>query len=566
MAGCRITRSEIFTVTIPPCAGCKTFASLSHIRRKKMSLFQGLFGPPDVSKMKAKRDVKGLVNALSYDKDEAVRREARLALLEIGDPRAVEPLINLLKNSDVPGRKVAMELLGALGDARAVEPLIDALLDEHLNPIPEVVNALCKIGAAAVEPLVAALKSENKFIRQAAVDILDRLGDTRAVDPLFFVLKEDGYWVVRREAAKTLGKLGDARVVGPLFAAREDPDDATRLAAITALGVLGKPALDSLIVVVKEPQKYWDIKQQAIKALGMIGDPVVVELLLDVLRDHDQYIRAEAAAALGRVSRSLTEAGLRTRVVESLVAGLRDTQAPVRAESANALGGLGNSAALTPLTITYVYDDVGYVSMDAANAISKLGAPDIEILQKALRDERKHVRSRAVQSLEKQLRWQPVNDETRAAYWVEKREWEKCEAIGAPSVPALILTLKDSDEFVRIMAAGILGRLKDGRAVEPLIAELEGDLNMGGAAARALGKIGDARAVEPLIHKLMHGSAQDDAAVALVSLYHSGQMDDYHKSLILSRRGKINRNNHHDFHDDGDCPKGHTDYGVNISF
>ena len=143
-----------------------------------MSLFQGIFGPPDVNKMKAKRDVKGLVNALSYDKDEAVRKDARLALLEIGDPRAVEPLIVLLKIKDGPGRKVAMELLGALGDARAVEPLIDALLDERFNPHPEAVNALCKIGAAAVEPLIATLKNENNFKRQAAVDILGRLGDT----------------------------------------------------------------------------------------------------------------------------------------------------------------------------------------------------------------------------------------------------------------------------------------------------------------------------------------------------------------------------------------------------
>lgn len=531
-----------------------------------MPLFQGLFGPPDVSKMKAKRDVKGLVNALSYDKDEAVRRDARLALLEMGDPRAVEPLIVLLKSKDGSGRKVAMELLGVLGDARAVEPLIDELLDEHLNPYPEVVNALCKIGAAAVEPLIAALKNENKFTREAAVEILSKLGDTRAVDPLIVVLKEDGYWVVRREAAKVLGKFGDARAVGPLFAAREDPDDTTRLAAMTALGLLGKPALHPLIEAVKEPQKYWDIKQEAIKALGMIGDPVVVELLLDALRDHDQTIRAEAALALGRVSGSLQDTGLRARLVEALVSGLRDTQAPVRGESAAALGGLGDPAALTPLTITYVYDDVGYVSIDAGNAITKLGVSDLEILQKALRDERKHVRSRAAQSLEKHHRWQPVNNETRAAYWVEKREWEKCEEIGSPSVPALILALKDSDRFARSMAASILGRLKDPRAVEPLIAELEGDLDTGAAVAQALGKIGDARAVEPLIHKLLHGSADDYAAVALVSLYRSGQIDDYHKGLILSHRSNINRNNHYDHHDDGECPKGHSDSGVNISF
>ena len=51
-----------------------------------------LFGPPNVDKLKAKRDVKGLSRALSYQKDDEVRRRAAKALGEIGDAQAVEPL------------------------------------------------------------------------------------------------------------------------------------------------------------------------------------------------------------------------------------------------------------------------------------------------------------------------------------------------------------------------------------------------------------------------------------------------------------------------------------------
>jgi hypothetical protein len=35
-----------------------------------------LFGPPNVEKMKANRDVEGLVKALGYQKDTNVRKEA----------------------------------------------------------------------------------------------------------------------------------------------------------------------------------------------------------------------------------------------------------------------------------------------------------------------------------------------------------------------------------------------------------------------------------------------------------------------------------------------------------
>ena len=39
-----------------------------------------LLGPPDVEKLKAKKDVKGLIKALRYEKDVKVRYSAAVAL------------------------------------------------------------------------------------------------------------------------------------------------------------------------------------------------------------------------------------------------------------------------------------------------------------------------------------------------------------------------------------------------------------------------------------------------------------------------------------------------------
>jgi HEAT repeat protein len=50
-----------------------------------------LFGPPNVEKMKARRDVNGLIKALRYRKDKGVRQAAAEALVKIGAP-AVEVL------------------------------------------------------------------------------------------------------------------------------------------------------------------------------------------------------------------------------------------------------------------------------------------------------------------------------------------------------------------------------------------------------------------------------------------------------------------------------------------
>jgi len=49
-------------------------------------------GEPNVEKMKAEKDVEGLIKALNYEHDH-VRWEVAEALGDISDARAVEPLI-----------------------------------------------------------------------------------------------------------------------------------------------------------------------------------------------------------------------------------------------------------------------------------------------------------------------------------------------------------------------------------------------------------------------------------------------------------------------------------------
>jgi HEAT repeat protein len=65
---------------------------------------------------------------LLRDRKQRIRWEAARALGEIGDPRAVEPLLDLLARSTRPfGKGAAIVGLSHLGDRRAVEPIVTAL-------------------------------------------------------------------------------------------------------------------------------------------------------------------------------------------------------------------------------------------------------------------------------------------------------------------------------------------------------------------------------------------------------------------------------------------------------
>jgi HEAT repeat protein len=85
-----------------------------------------------VEKLEEKKDVEGLINALK-DKNWLVRKDAAVALGEIGDERAVEPLIQALKDESEWVPEKAAFALGKIGDKRAVEPLIRALGHEELH-------------------------------------------------------------------------------------------------------------------------------------------------------------------------------------------------------------------------------------------------------------------------------------------------------------------------------------------------------------------------------------------------------------------------------------------------
>ncbi len=90
----------------------------------------GLFGPPNVEALKEKKNVKGLIKALSYPKDFQVRKSAAKALGEIRDSRAVEQLIATLQDEDSKVRKSAAKALASIGEDSAIEPLADTFKNE----------------------------------------------------------------------------------------------------------------------------------------------------------------------------------------------------------------------------------------------------------------------------------------------------------------------------------------------------------------------------------------------------------------------------------------------------
>ncbi|MDR4471096.1 MAG: HEAT repeat domain-containing protein [Nitrospira sp.] len=70
---------------------------------------------------------------------------------------------------------------------------------------------LLGIGRPAVEILIEYLEDDDWLIREAAADLLGKIGDVRAVEPLMTRLEKDKDTGVKEYAVKSLGLIGDPR-------------------------------------------------------------------------------------------------------------------------------------------------------------------------------------------------------------------------------------------------------------------------------------------------------------------------------------------------------------------
>ncbi len=64
-------------------------------------------------------------------------------------------------------------------------------------------EALVKIGKPAVEPLITKLNDNNRHVPELIIEVLCKIGDTRAVEPLIAAL-HDHNDNVRKVAARAL--------------------------------------------------------------------------------------------------------------------------------------------------------------------------------------------------------------------------------------------------------------------------------------------------------------------------------------------------------------------------
>lgn len=401
-----------------------------------------IFGPPNVEKMKAKGDVKGLIRILAspYNAHDAtlktqaikalgqlraessvselkaiclkaysdsIRHEAVLALSQIRNNAAMLALKEIASELKEPStRRDALRALAEIGDEQAVSMLLDLYAtwktSGNVQKQGEVREALLQVkGHSGIDSLVAAI--DDSEIQSNVPTVTEVVSYLNGLMELL-----DG---------KKLGDQSESMV-------------ASALAFLNTKFNFESEIVASLTNTFEHPSE--EVRSRAVIILAGIHSEKTIEPLLAALQPTSASLQPRATIAAIEALGQYND----RRPVETLITMLRTNHYIIRGTAAESLGNIGDQRALEPLTVA-LQDKDNMVARNAADALAKLGG---------------------IQDMGVMLE-----------IYVKRRDFDSLVKLGTRAINPLIEFLKGSAEDNRRKAAKALGQIGDKTAIKPLL-------------------------------------------------------------------------------------------------
>jgi HEAT repeat protein len=514
----------------------------------------GSLNEADVLNMEDKGDIRGLLKALKDKKDVVVRRKAAASLGRVGGIRAVDPLIDALKDDDYAVRAEAQDALVALGD-HSREGLIHKLKDKNEEVRQGAVATLAKMGNARLAGIMLetardkdapksardvmalagslflqeALQEKSSGERQQAAEALGRMGwePTSAEERSDYMLLMEGQGTLPTEAQVIVEE-----VLGPAPQVEAEPPRSESPGAFEAIvGSAGEP------VVATTPEEQETSTRDVVgeaphEAPPEISEPTPVaaleesslqlgEVEASSSPDTKEKVRAEAAppAAPAEVQIPKEEPQAQGPALEEPAPAI--TPAAVQEVAETFAGGTEPPTEVeerTPAAAQTVAEE--YTQPTTTIDASRLEDDTVATLLADLRSGESDVRERAAEALE-EMGWEPADDEELVQYLLAGRGWQQLVSLGESAVDTLGRILGEGDDYLKAGAAWALGGIGGAVAADHLARAISTEA---GWARRyiivALGETRDASKKDVLVKALAdeEGLVRRKAAEALAKI------------------------------------------------
>jgi HEAT repeat protein len=442
--------------------------------------------------------VPALIEAL-YEPDSSISAAAADALGKIGDPRAIEPLLEISRRNDVQLMKEISESRESEAEEeKEASPEVDSTAENPYNFKEMVVFKIDQLPKEYFQSdgtpiprkdlVIRGLKDNNQQLRQMAAKAAIGLDNEDVVDPLIEAL-ENPYEVesVRFMAAEALGGMGTEKSTESLLKALKDDNVAVRYSAAAALSGRHEESVTmALIGAITDPDKY--VRSSVAYALGATRHPMALNVLFDCVADESEVVSFSAAKAIACFDS------------EQVVKEVRN-----RLEFANKKNKLALLEILGHIksgeSVEILRDFLGSSDLELSYKASMalIGQENLEIL-----DELIEASKRFDQELVNYMRGQ---DNGKIDTGVSANMSESFKNAGKSlNVPESLHKfregLHDKNHNIRGSAANALGDSKDPLAVDLLLEVIDDENEFVRASAiNSLGRIGDEKALKFLVEK-----------------------------------------------------------------
>jgi HEAT repeat protein len=294
-------------------------------------------------------------------------------------------LMNALGN--IPGDQwLAVSLLGLVHDEEIIQLITDVAQDPTKDGTTRSQAMVILSNLGVNLPLEYLLQATRWCIFEGMgyylAETVERLGAQAPIEQLLPLLGED-HNRLQPGVVESLVCIAEYIPLETILPLLEDNNELVRHAAIRILAAMRERApLDVLAALLRDYEQTLETRCAVLSALGELGTPAAVDLLLEALEDDAVEIKRSALWALRDDEMQTRRGGLKAFKdhgkeipLEPLLRLLSDTDEDVVRNSIEVLGELGSMGVAIPLEplISLLDHEDEFIAGEAAEALCKLG-------------------------------------------------------------------------------------------------------------------------------------------------------------------------------------------------
>jgi HEAT repeat protein len=228
----------------------------------------------------------------------------------VGNKNTIDQYLEEILHWDEITREEAAKKLGDLGNEKAIKPLLQVLQEDDSANVREAtakaLSNFCHIEHIAKDIADTMKEEPSPIVRLAMANTIGEFESKDIGKILLNLLEgEKSHWV-REAIVEALGKTNNRIFTSKLIEILEnDPSKEVRIQAAKSLSRLGDKRMKQQLLHCFNTEKDDEVRSFVAETLTMFPEKEVIEVLIEALEDSEKLTRVAVSEALYEIAKEL---------------------------------------------------------------------------------------------------------------------------------------------------------------------------------------------------------------------------------------------------------------------